>query len=108
MYPCNSHRIPPTLNTEYGRYFKDLPEKYGMRYAHVSLSADPENSQIMGQHEGFDLVCVAYFPTSTAFLASWSDGDVRRGFTTHRQSMVNSGFKHYWIRTTREGGGIIR
>jgi hypothetical protein len=85
---------------DYGSYFKALPEKYGMRYAHVSLSADSKNAQLLGEPCGYDLVCVAYFPTTSAFLASWSDSQVKTAFKKHRQQMVDLGFKHYWTRTS--------
>merc|ERR1712217_912585 len=61
------------MYADYGSHFKHLPETYGMRYTHVSLASDPENSQLQGDSRGYDCVCVAYFPTSRAFLATWSD-----------------------------------
>merc|ERR1712032_635789 len=101
MYAMNflKRQCCADMYADYGSHFKHLPETYGMRYAHVSLAADPESCQLIGEPRGYDLICVAYFPTSKAFLATWSDTDVRSGFNKQRQNMVDAGFEHFWIRT---------
>lgn len=112
MYAFNLIRTPDrAAYRHYASHFSKLPARYGMQFVEIgALDAadaivacdDGLPTEELQQLASFDLLALAYFPTTRCFVDAWSDPELVSDAFPLRRAMYRSGFAHLWLRCHNE------
>lgn len=115
MYAFNLIRTPDrAAYRHYASHFSDLPPRYGMQFVEIG-ALDALDSIVVSdeglpadrlQRASFDLLALAYFPTTRCFVDAWSDPELVRDAFPLRDALYRGGFAHLWLRCAMEHYGM--